>query len=80
VDSPEGVIGSHGCAEAWLWDELEGSDVEEEQKIDDGDSDSEAREAIAHKWGVFMLIIIRAMWCIIFERRKRWKAAMMGTG
>jgi hypothetical protein len=36
VDLPGGVVGSRGCAEAWLWEEMEGSDVEEEQKIDDG--------------------------------------------
>jgi len=31
-------------------DEMEGSDIEKEQKIHDGDSDDEAREAVAHKW------------------------------
>jgi hypothetical protein len=31
-------------------DEMEGSDVEEEQKIDDGDNNDEAREVVAHKW------------------------------
>lgn len=50
VDSPRGIVDSRGCTKAWLWDEIEGSDVEEEQKIGDDYSDGKAREAIAHKW------------------------------
>ncbi|KAE8008800.1 hypothetical protein FH972_005275 [Carpinus fangiana] len=43
-----GVVGARGCAEAWLHVEMEGSDGEEEQKIDDG-GDGKAGEAVAHK-------------------------------
>ena len=46
-----GVVRAHGCAEAWLRVEMEGSDGEEEQKIDEdgGRGDGKAGEAVAHK-------------------------------
>ena len=46
-----GVVGTHGCAEAWLWVKKEGSNGEEEQKIDDdgGHDEDQAGEVVAHK-------------------------------